>query len=74
MLQLAAKRLKVLEAALACGALEQPKLPIAALPQALLFPAKKSICKLFGYIRWTFKVVEAFLEQATRANHFLSKD
>jgi len=42
--------LKALDAALALVALEQPKLPIAALPQVLLSPAEIRIFKLFGYI------------------------
>jgi hypothetical protein len=46
--QRAVTGLKTLDAALALVALESPKLPNAALPQALLSPAKKSIFKLFG--------------------------
>ncbi|OBP13107.1 hypothetical protein A5320_19845 [Rheinheimera sp. SA_1] len=42
--------LKALDAALALVALEQPKLPNAALPQVLLSPAEIRIFKLFGYI------------------------
>jgi hypothetical protein len=48
--QRAVTGLKTLDAALALVALVSPKLPNAALPQALLSPAKKSIFKLIGYI------------------------
>jgi len=44
----AATGLKALEAALALVALEQPKPPNAALPQALLSPAKKASSRCLG--------------------------
>jgi len=41
--------LKILDAALALVALEQPKLPSAALLQDFLSPAETRIFRLFGY-------------------------
>jgi hypothetical protein len=40
--------LKALDAALTLVALEQPKLPIAALPQALLSPAENASSMILG--------------------------
>jgi hypothetical protein len=42
--------IKILDAALALVALEQPKLPSAALPQDFLSPAETRIFRLFGFI------------------------
>jgi hypothetical protein len=48
--QLTVTGLKTLDATLALVALESPKLPNAALPQALLSPAKKHLQVVWVYI------------------------